>query len=148
MATRTRLPERPAREGDQYREHRKMTQPRGRLDAAAETALIGQLGEARAALVQAAARLPDIQTACLRSWDVPVEDRIQAGAFALTGALEGFDAARGTRLSTYLGLVVERAIRRLGRKTPRSAALASPGRPTVWLAPSASHVDGGAPRAK
>ena len=242
-----------------------MAGPRGRLDAAAETTLIGRLTEARVTLVQAAARVPAIQAACLRSWDpwihtgrvtgsvrrslligaegpepfredlralhdrvgcprrprpqhgepaaalaadfaalplrpmwligqlspvadtpdlamaragaerwlaarnavvealhgfvvalarrvptwhVPLEDRIQAGALAVTVAIERFDPARGTRLTTYLGPVVERAMRRLGRKTPRSAALASPGRPTVWLAPSASHVDGGAPRAK
>src|SRR5437867_2400827 len=265
MVTGTRLPKRPAREGDQYREHQKMAGPRGRLDAAAETTLIGRLTEARVTLVQAAARVPAIQAACLRSWDpwihtgrvtgsvrrslligaegpepfredlralhdrvgcprrprpqhgepaaalaadfaalplrpmwligqlspvadtpdlamaragaerwlaarnavvealhgfvvalarrvptwhVPLEDRIQAGALAVTVAIERFDPARGTRLTTYLGNVVERAMRRLGRKTPRNAALASPGRPTVSLAPSASHVDGGAPRAK
>src|SRR5438552_1457901 len=54
------------------------------------------------------------------TWHVPFEDRIQAGGLAVTVALERFDPARGTRLTTYLGNVVERAMRRLGRQTPRS----------------------------
>ena len=45
---------------------------------------------------------------------MPLEDRIQAGTLALAVAIERFDPARGTRLTTYLGPVVERAIRRLG----------------------------------
>ena len=61
------------------------------------------------------------------AWHVPLEDRIQAGALAVVVALERFDPARGTRLTTYLGPVVERAMRRLGRRTPRHAAPGSPG---------------------
>jgi RNA polymerase sigma factor (sigma-70 family) len=58
---------------------------------------------------------------------VPLEDRVQAGALAVTVALERFDPGRGTRLTTYLAPVVARALRRLGR------------------APWASHVDGSGP---
>ena len=56
------------------------------------------------------------------TWHVPLEDRIQAGALALTVAIERFDPARGTRLTTYVGPAVERAIRRLERRTPRARA--------------------------
>jgi RNA polymerase sigma factor (sigma-70 family) len=68
------------------------------------------------------------------TWHVPLEDRIQTGALALTRAIEGFDAARGTRVTTYVGRVVERALRRLVWATPRSAALPGRGIPTVRLA--------------
>jgi RNA polymerase sigma factor (sigma-70 family) len=79
------------------------------------------------------------------AWHVPLEDRMQAGTLALMVAIERFDPARGTRLTTYLGPVVERAMRRLGRRTPRIAATGSPGFLTVGRAmPSASpvHVGG------
>ena len=255
MARHTRLPTRAAREGARDRADRMAAGPRGRLDAAAEAAWIGRLTEARAALVEAAARLPRIQAAGLRSWDpwihtgrltrsvrrsllieaegrgalrarlrdlhdrvgcprrprprrgdpavalaadfvalplrptwllaqldrapdaphlataraaavrwlsarnalvealhgfvvalgrraatwhVPLEDRIQAGALALTVAIERFDPARGTRLTTYVGTAVERAIRRLERRTPRAAVVPRSRIATHWLAsPSA-----------
>jgi RNA polymerase nonessential primary-like sigma factor len=77
------------------------------------------------------------------TWHVPLEDRVQTGALALTAALERFDPARGTRLTTYVGPVVERAIRRLGRPTPRRAVLASlGGSPTRLAAPAAPAPDG------
>jgi len=255
-------PRRRARAGDPRRANHSTRKPRGRLDAATETALIGRLTEARGALVQATAGLPSIQAAGLRRWDpwihtgqltgsfrrslliggegpervrealhalhdrvgcprdprlrdreppaaiaaafaalplrpswlagqldrapdepglatartaaerwltarnalvealhgfvvalarrvptgpVPLEDRIQAGALAVTVALERFDPGRGTRLTTYLAPVVARALRRLGRQTPRRALLAGPGCPTVGWAPRASHVDGSGP---
>jgi RNA polymerase sigma factor (sigma-70 family) len=73
-------------------------------------------------------------------WHVPFEDRIQAGVLALTAAIEGFDAARGTRVTTYVGRVIERAMRRLGRATPRSAALPRLGLTTDRLvSPTAYH---------
>jgi hypothetical protein len=57
------------------------------------------------------------------AWHVPLEDRIQAGTLAVVVAIERFDPTRGTRLTTYLGPVVERAMRRLGRRTPESPSL-------------------------
>jgi RNA polymerase sigma factor (sigma-70 family) len=75
------------------------------------------------------------------AWHVPLEERIQAGTLAVVVAIERFDAARGT----YLGPVVEWAMRRLGRRTPRSAITGSPGFLTVGRAmPSAPpvHVGG------
>jgi hypothetical protein len=248
MTTHTRRPTRAAREGTPVHADRKAAGPRGRVDAATEAAWIGRLTEARAALVDTAARLPGIRAAGLRTWDpwvhtgrltrsvrrsllieaeeigplrarlrdlhdrmgcprrpwprrggpavplaadfaalplrptwllaqldrapdaphlltaraaavrwltarnalvealhgfvvalgrrvamwhVPLEDRIQAGAVALTVGVERFDPARGTRLTTYLGPAVERAMRRLGRKTPRSAVLPRSGIATV-----------------
>jgi RNA polymerase sigma factor (sigma-70 family) len=75
------------------------------------------------------------------AWHVPIEDRIQVGTLAVVMAIERFDPARGTRLTTYLGPVVERAMRRLGRQTPRSAAHGNPGVLTAWQAiPSALGV--------
>src|SRR5262249_39552066 len=76
---------------------------------------------------------------------VSLEDRIQVGALAVTVALERFDPARGTRLTTYLAPVVARALRRLGRQTPRRALLAGPGRSTGRWAPSVAPVDGSGP---
>jgi RNA polymerase sigma factor (sigma-70 family) len=61
------------------------------------------------------------------AWHVPLEDRIQAGTLAVVVAIERFDPTRGTRLTTYLGPVVARAMRRLGRRTPQGAATGSPG---------------------
>jgi RNA polymerase primary sigma factor len=68
------------------------------------------------------------------AWHVPIEDRIQAGTLAVVVAIERFDPTRGTRLTTYLGPVLERAVRRLGRRTPRSAVTGSPGFVTVGRA--------------
>jgi RNA polymerase sigma factor (sigma-70 family) len=77
------------------------------------------------------------------AWQVPLEDRIQAGTLAVVVAIERFDPTRGTRLTTYVGPVVERAIRRLGRRTPRRAVLASlGGSPTRLAAPAAPAPDG------
>jgi RNA polymerase primary sigma factor len=75
------------------------------------------------------------------AWHVPLEDRIQAGTLAVVVAIERFDSTRGTRLTTYLGPVVERAMRRLGRRTPRRVATGGPGLLTVGRAmPSAPPV--------
>lgn len=230
---------------------------RGPLDAATEAVLLGRLADARGALLKAAARLAEVQVACLRSWDpwihtgrvtgsarrslligpddpsslrkrlrvlhgrigcpgrlraravnaatlaadfaalplrpawllgqldrapatpdlalaraaaerwlaarnalvdvlhgfvvmlarrastahLPLEDRVQAGVLALTVAIDRFDATRGTRVTTYLGPVVERAMRRLGRATARSAVVPSPGIPTNRLASSPAGRD-------
>jgi RNA polymerase sigma factor (sigma-70 family) len=82
------------------------------------------------------------------TWHVPLEDRIQAGTLAVVVAIEWFDPTRGTRLTTYLGPVVERAMRRLGRRTPRSVATGGPGFLTVGRAvPSAPPVHVGELRA-
>ena len=82
------------------------------------------------------------------AWHVPLEDRIQAGILAVVVAIERFDPTRGTRLTTYLGPVVERAMRRLGRRTPRNAITGSPGSLTVGQAmPSAPPVHMGELRA-
>jgi RNA polymerase sigma factor (sigma-70 family) len=75
------------------------------------------------------------------AWHVPLEDRIQTGTLAVVVAIERFDPTRGTRLTTYLGRVVERAMRRLGRRTPRITVTGNPGSLTVGPAmPSAPHV--------
>src|SRR5262249_59301183 len=71
-------------------------------------------------------------------------DRIQAGALAVTVALERFDPGRGTRLTTYLAPVVARALCRLGRQTSRRALVAGHGRTVPW-APSAAPGDGSGP---
>jgi RNA polymerase sigma factor (sigma-70 family) len=76
---------------------------------------------------------------------VPLEDRIQVGALAVTVALTRFDPARGTRLTTYLAPVVARALRRLGRQTPGRGLLAGPGRSTLRCGPWTSRVDGRRP---
>jgi RNA polymerase sigma factor (sigma-70 family) len=82
------------------------------------------------------------------AWHVPLEDRIQAGTLAVVVAIERFDPTRGTRLTTYLGPVVERAMRRLGRRTPRIAVTGSPDSLTVGRAtPSAPRVHVGRLRA-
>jgi RNA polymerase nonessential primary-like sigma factor len=263
MARHTQLPTRAAREGARYRADRKAAGPRGRLDAAAEAAWIGRLTEARAALVETAARIAGIQAAGLRTWDlwihtgrltrgvrrsllieverlgplrarlrdlhdragcprrprprrrdpavprgadyaalplrptwllaqldrvpnapdlataraavvrwlsarnalvdalygfvvalarraptwhVPLEERVQAGALALTVAIERFDATRRTRLTTYLGPAVERAIRRLEQRTPRRTVVPRAGIPTVSRAMSSAALGrGGTP---
>jgi RNA polymerase sigma factor (sigma-70 family) len=75
------------------------------------------------------------------AWHVPLEDRIQAGTLAVVVAIERFDPTRGTRLTTYLGPVIERAMRRLGRRTPRIAVTGSLDSLTVGRAvPSAPPV--------
>ena len=93
---------------------------------------------ARNALVEALHGFVVALARRVATWHVPLEDRIQAGALALTVAIERFDPARGTRLTTYVGPAVERAIRRLERRTPRAALVPRSRIPTHWLAsPSA-----------